>query len=220
MGFEAREPGAVFYAFLESAQSGLVMEYEDCDTNGNCEQKRFTFTMSSAANKFHRLERSDYQTRLMGSALAASDHRYEFMQSSLMIRNYLRFPHLKNIGLVGVNKAEFILRVDPVFLGSADRYQPPGQIRVLLADEKGDFLRTDEGERIINNVVSFDEDENAYVFPLTGYVQQALSGRIANNGLILEPADTANTLNRAIFGGVLHPELNPELRIFYTKLSP
>ncbi len=222
--FTSREPGAIMYMSLQSNDSKLILYYSKKDSVGNFTQsKKFEFGVTSSARQFHSIRRSDYESRKLGTELMATTrpHEFEFNQSGAVIENYLSFPFLKNLGTVGINKAELIIKADPNTLGAkigtTYRYAPPA----LKFYQPDSTLKKIESELIVSSI-EFDNIKKQYVVSLTNYVQRILNGQIEDRGILIRSTDElnyiANTLNRVVIGGHNHPTLKPVLRVTYTTL--
>lgn len=222
--FNSREPGAIMYMSLQSNDTKLILYYTKKDSVGNfTENKKFEFGVTSSARQFHAIKRSDYETRRLGTELMnpVRPHEFEFNQSGAVIENTLKFPFLKNLGTVGINKAELILKADPATLGAkigtTYRYAPPA-LKVYQPDSAG---KKAESALIVSSI-EFDNINKQYVISLTNYVQRILNGQIEDRGILIRSTDElnyiANTLNRVVLGGHNHATLKPVLRVTYTTL--
>lgn len=223
--FTSREPGATYYASLQSADTKLTLYYskKSATTGLFSTQATYSLIVTGASKQFHNIKRTDYESRLLGQELNAQPrpHVYEFIQSGALILNTVKFPSLKNLGRIGINKAELILKVDPAYLGAkigtTYRYLPPS-IDVYTPDSTGLKPNT----IVVFNVIPYDATLGGYAIPLTNYVQRVLNGDEENNGLLIRPTKEngfiSNTPNRTVFGGVNNPTYKPVLRIFYSTL--
>lgn len=219
----SRESGAVMYVSLQSNDTKLTLYYTKKDSTGSFTQnKKFEFSITSSSRQFHSLKRSDYEMRLLGKEMGLiRPHEFEFNQSGAVIENTIRFPHLKNLGVIGINKAELVLKADPATLGAkigtTYRYNPPA-LKFYQPDTTGIKPESE----LVSSSIEFDPTRKAYIISLTNYVQRVLNNQIEDRGIIIRSTDElnyiANTLNRVIIGGQNHPELKPVLKITYTTL--
>lgn len=223
VGFTTREPGAIFNVFLNSSASSLTLIYKRKGDDGGRVLDSLEFVINSSARKFHTITRSHvnglvFEQYGQTQPPANGQDLYEFLQAGSLVRTFVQIPALGNFPLIGVNRAELTLKVDNTFFGSGSRYAPPENILFFLADENQNFLRGDNGGITIFSGAAFNQDSSAYILNMTSQAQLIISERRENFGFIIMPDDSANSLNRAVFGGVDHPVLKPTFRLTYTEL--
>lgn len=222
--FNSREPGAIMYIALNSFDTKLTLYYHVKDSVGEFSKaKSFEFFAANEASQFHHINRKDYANTKLGRELATNPrkHEYEFIQSGAMIQTRINFPNLKNLGHVGINKAELVLKADPktlgVRIGTTFRYEPPA-IDIYQPDST---LKKIESA-LAFGATTFDPTTQTYSIQLTNYVQRILNDQLDNRGIIIQAAAAQNRLpslvNRVVLGGVKHPSLKPILKIHYTTL--
>lgn len=222
--FNSREPGAIMYVALNSFDTKLTLYYHEMDSVGVFSKaKKFEFFAPNEASQFHHINRKDYTQTKLGKELASNPrkHEYEFIQSGAMIQTRINFPNLKNLGHVGINKAELVLKADPktlgVKIGTTYRYEPPA-IDIYQPDST---LKKIESA-LAFGATTFDPSTQTYSIQLTNYVQRILNDQLDNRGIIIQAAAAQNRLpnliNRVVLGGVKHPSLKPILKIHYTTL--
>lgn len=207
----SREPGAVFYTDLASSTSRITLYYHQ-DTVA----KSYDFQISSTTNRFHNVTRTEEQSLILGTTLAANDPepQYHFVQSGGYIKMFVKFPHIDSLEPVGINKAELVLTVEKDFFGSNDRFAPPATLFAYLAEP--DSLNETDAEAFSS--ADFDAATNTYSIRLTNYVMQVVNQKLDNDGLILIPSSRWFTMNRAILGGAGNPLSAPVLKVTYTTL--
>ncbi|MEM6261302.1 MAG: DUF4270 family protein [Bacteroidota bacterium] len=219
VSFASREPGAIFGAFLTDIGGVLRLSYQRFDPDSAIfVDETFDFAINTGSKKFHAVERTDFQGRLLGEEERKTGSHYEFVQAGGLVQIRTEFPDVTDLGLVGVNRAELEVKVVQDFLGSNERFAPPGTMTLNLADENGKTLVTDDGIPIQNSSASYNSNEQLYSFPVTNYLQEVLSDRRENFGFIISPTDSAVTINRAVVGSQSHPTLAPRLKITFTRL--
>jgi len=217
----SREPGAIFS--LNSASSGTQIElyYKKRET-GTQTFASLTepFLISGSTPRFSRIERTETSDKLLVQELPQPDTSklYEFMQGGLLIKNFIRFPDLTELGQVAINQAELIIFVDRETLGASNRFNPPTQISPVFADENGLEVDIDGTPVPASAESSYNSTSASYSISLTNYTQQLVNGQRENYGLILKPINPTFRINRVVFGGTDHPELKPVLRLTYTTL--
>ncbi len=219
-GFQlSRESGGIYAILLNSVNSNLKLNYQRKDSAGVFVNDSIEFIINEAAQKFHLVQRSGFDDLVLDEyANTANGGLYEFAQGGAMIRTFVNVPGLSSFDKIGINRAELVLKVDKTFLGSADRYAPPTNLWVFLADENQQFLRDDEGRVTLFTSVGYDATNGQYELNMTAQAQLVVSGQRENHGFILVPSDSATSVNRAVFGGVDHPTLHPTFKLTYTTL--
>ncbi|MEM7038812.1 MAG: DUF4270 family protein, partial [Bacteroidota bacterium] len=209
----SREPGGVFYFDPRSDLTRLTMYYKDTTA-----AKTITFDINNNSQRFHRIIRTDYQTRLLQEAIVSNgdlDASYGAVQAGALTKLFVKAHGLSDLAPAGINRAELILKVDPEFLGSQGRFSPPDQLFLFIANEEG----TEELDIAqVSSQADYNSLTNSYTIPLTNTLQQILAGRIEDTGFILTPGNGGVTLNRAVIGGPGHPTAAPKMRIIYTSL--
>ena len=208
----SREPGGIFSFDPRSSKTTLTLHYHDSTA-----AKTQTIVINDNAARFHHIERQDYQGRIIDVAenTGGLNAPYGCVQAGALTKLYIGTPHLKNIDPAGINRADLYLPLDPAYLGSLNRFAPPAQLFLFLADSTG---KKEYNLAQINSTVDYDPVKQAYTIPVTNTVQQILSGRLPNNGFLVVPSDNGVSMNRAVFAGPGHPTLKPQLRIMYTTI--
>ncbi|MFN0203164.1 MAG: DUF4270 family protein [Bacteroidia bacterium] len=229
VSFLSREPGAMYYVGLSSSASETKLRLYYSSKSGKT-KKTQDFFVTNTTRQFHNIQRSDFENRMFGQALTNKNGQYHFVQSGALTQMLVKFPHLKKLGRIGINKAELIFKTDPKFLGakigSDYRYAPP-ILEVFRADSSGQIIDDDV---LTLDRPSFNVSDSSYRIILNNHFQRIVSGISENNGIIIRPSRNgddvnssaliANSLRRVILGGKNCPEpvLRPKLRIIYTKL--
>jgi Domain of unknown function (DUF4270) len=208
----SREPGGIFSFDPRSSKTNLTLYYHDSTA-----VKNYAIPINDETVRFHRVERQDAQGRIIDLAVTQSGPNapYGVVECGALSKVYLKTPSLTSINPAGINRAELYLPVDPAFFGSGDRYAPPPQLLMFLADSTG---RAEYNIGVISSSADYDKTRKAYIIPITNTVQQILAGRLPNNGFLLVPSENGVSLNRAVLAGPGHPTLQPKLRVMYTTL--
>lgn len=169
-----------------------------------------------------------------------------YLNSLAGLRNKLSFPYLGNlktaIGKIVVNKAELVIDLssgtDVAPFRAASRlalyrYDIAGQRKNLPDNDVGDGYYTAGDARASATVFGgyFDSVNKRYVFGITAYIQDLLSGKTEDYGtfLAVSPYSTFTYLNtfnvgsRAVIGSY---KKNPsagdkliKLNVYYTKIN-
>lgn len=215
--FVNREPGAIFSLFGQESDSLLILHYQKFNPDS---QRYITFrepfVITTSTPRYHSVERSETGGTLFELATAEGDtsQQYELIQGGLYTKTWVQFPTLEFDQPFLVAKATVILPVDPDLLGTQDRYTPPLQILALRANESGNELLVDNLGLSVSSsttTLTYDSDRQAYVIPITGYLQRLYNQSIDDDfGFTILPLNARSAVERAILAGTNHP--NPDLR--------
>lgn len=223
--FLNREPGAIFSLDVLDGTPQLQMYYQKRESGLFTVQTPEPFLVTTSTPRFTGIKRSDTEGKLVEVAVEREDfkNQLELNQAGAFIKNFVKFPHVSEMDLVAVSRAELILSVDTTLFGSTGAFLPPAQIAPILADADGNEVLDENGfpvdvEFNLSAVASYNASSGTYSFDLTGYIQRLISGQIENNGIILHPSSRAFTVNRVVFGGTQHPTLKAILNLTYTSL--
>ncbi|MDW3650271.1 MAG: DUF4270 family protein [Bacteroidia bacterium] len=223
--FLNREPGAIFSIDVLDGTPQLQMYYKKRESGQFTVQTPEPFLVTGSTPRYTGIARTATEGKLIQQAIDREDlkDQLELIQAGAFVKNFVKFPHVDKMDLVAVSRAELLLSVDTSLLGSTGAFLPPAQIAPILADADGNEELNENGfpvdvEFNLSAVASYDASTGTYSFDLTGYIQRLISGQIENNGILLHPASRAFTMNRAVFGGILHPTLKAKLNLTYTSL--
>lgn len=211
----SREPGGVFQWDPTSSVSEVILYYKDTTT-----AKEYGFDISQLSDRYHRIIRTDIDGRLYEQILADStldQPPYGAIQAGSLVNLFVGIPEMENLDPAGINSAELILPLDPDFFGSDDRFSPPNQVVVFVSNEEGTGI---DSAAFISSSATYDPVNQRYVVPLTNNLQNILADRLPGSGFIIVPDESAITVNRAIFAGPGHPniDLHPKFRVVYTSI--
>lgn len=225
--FFNREPGAIFSVDILDGTPQLFIYYQRRVDGSFTPQDAEPFQVPSSFSRFTSIIRTDTDGKLISEILEREElkDQYEMLQAGAYIKNYVKFPNLKELGLVAVSRAELVLTVDTTLLGSTGAFVPPAQIEPFLVDENRDLLLDENGfpievelNRLGTAVATYNSQEGVYSFDLTGYVQRIISDQQENNGFMLTPSARNFSVNRVVFGGPKHPTMRAKLNLTYTNL--
>jgi hypothetical protein len=209
----SREPGGVFLFDPRSEKSFMTLHYKYNGTKDST-----NFAINATSERFHRIVRTDWQGRLLQQAVADSGNTkpvYACLQAGALVNLYVAIPSMMSLDPAIINRATLVLHVDPAYLGSINRFEPPSEVFLLTA--KAD-KKHPSNINVINSSVSYNVSTHEYRIPMTNTLQQILSGKLANNGFIIVPGENGISLNRAVIGGPGHPTLAPRLEVVYTSV--
>lgn len=208
----SREPGGIFSFDPRSSKTSLTLYYHDSTA-----AKTYTLPVNDNTQRFHHIERRDAAGRIIDLAVTQSGYNapYAVVEAGALTKVLIKAPSLMSIDPAGINRAELFLPLDPNFFGSGDRFAPPAQVYMFLADSTG---RAEYNISLANSTADYDKVRKAYIIPVTNTVQQLLAGRLPDNGFLIVPSENGISLNRAILAGPGHPTLQPKLRVMYTTL--
>lgn len=209
----SREPGGIFALDPRSDRTRLTIFYHDTTA-----AKSYTFQIDDNSDRFHRVTRTDFQSRLISSIVAENgqpDAMYGAVEAGALVKLYVGIPGMTDLNPAGINRAELILNVDESFFGSQNRFLPPSEVFLFTADTSH---TTEDNPAIVNSSIGYDAVCQCYAIPITNTLQQILAGRLPSEGFIIVPGENGVTFNRAVFGGPGHPTLKPRLKVIYTSL--
>lgn len=209
----SREPGGIFAIDPRSEKTFLTLHYHDSTA-----RKSVNFPVSASSERFSRIVRTDFGSRLVSDAVAASGSpaaEYACLQAGALVNMYIGIPGIKSLDPAIINRATLVLKVDPDHLGSGERFEPPSEIFVQISDSNK--RAAIDADAIVSRV-SYSGITDEYRIPMTNTLQQVLAGRFEDNGFIIVPGENGITLNRAVIGGPGHPTLAPRLEVIYTTV--
>jgi hypothetical protein len=222
VNFFTRDPGAIYSINAAGEESQLRLFYQKRDSaHLPFEPRLEVFTILGVTPRFTHIERTDLSDdKLLAMSLPNPDtaRQYEFIQAGALIKTRVNFPYLAEEP-IAIQRAELILKVDPSWLGSNNRFTPPSNLNVVLADENGLERELDDGSfSLVTSPAVYNENDQTYSLIITNYLQEIISGQRANNGFILWPTNPQTTVNRVVLGGSEHSFLNPVLKMTYSTL--
>ncbi|MCI4667893.1 MAG: DUF4270 domain-containing protein [Bacteroidia bacterium] len=220
VNFFSREPGAIYQVFSTGGNTEIELFYKKRDENSQAFfSESAVFGISGSTKRLFSLRREDTEGTVFESNFLDKDSAnfYEFIQGVSLIENTVKFPDLPKLGNVLSNRAVLTLQVVPEFLGSNDRFTPPEDLEVYVADAEGNISFNDDSvaRLAVDGLVSYSSSSNSYEIILTEYVNQVILGQEENNGLVIRPVFSNVVVNRAIFGGLAHPDYAPKFEVFY-----
>ncbi len=219
--FFSREPGAIFTLFSNSQNTQLELHYHKFDSTLQTFTRRFeAFPIFNSTPRFHSLQREGAEDLFFGQEHGTPDTftRYEFLQSGLLQKVWVRFPQLDVSEVRLVSKAELILPVDVAAFGTQNRYAPPLEIIALRSDENGEEIVVNGlGTSVSSSTgaLTYSASRRAYVIPITAYMQRLFNETWDLNGFVIVPSGARSSVSRAVLGGVNHPDpaMRPRLEL-------
>jgi hypothetical protein len=209
----SREPGGVFAFDPRSEKSFMKLHYHDGAT-----PKTVTFPINANSERFHAIHRTDWQGRLIHQSILQNgdpNQTYGCIEAGALTNLHVSIPGLRSLHPAIINQATLVLKVDREFMGSLERFRPPVQVFLFIADSTHS---RPANPSLPNSTGDFVKATYEYRIPITNTVQQILSGKLADNGFIIIPGENGISLNRAVLGGPGHPALAPRLEVIYTTL--
>ncbi|MEO0896088.1 MAG: DUF4270 family protein [Bacteroidota bacterium] len=222
VNFFSREPGSVFLLFSTSSATEIEVHYKQFDDGTQAFFENVaSFNISDNTRRFFSYSRTEFDQTLVNTDFFQDSTAdiYEFSQGVTLIQNFIRFPEIASLGEVAVNRGNLILSVIPDFLGSEERYAPPQDLEVYFADENGGIDLDDNGlfRPVFPTTVAYSSTLGGYELNLTDYFNDIILGKEVNNGLIIRPQLSNIFVNRAVLGGLKHPEFAPKVELFYVN---
>jgi hypothetical protein len=127
-----------------------------------------------------------------------------FLQGGNGLRTRIKIPHLdklKESGNVIIHRAELILTEENKALSYADKYKAISELQIVFLYNDIKFLLPDYD--FGTSYLSIPHENGGYKFDITQYVQFIVDEKLPNEGLIVYPAATINSVN-FYFGGAEH----------------
>ncbi len=212
----------------------LQIYYKKPGTGTTIDTTSVSFPLSSGASEISH----DYTGTAIATQLANPTQQYNtlFIQPMSGVITKLNFPYLKNLqslGKVTVNKAELVVLPDPAtvtpFYAIPRTYLYSDDIagqRVNIPDQSTNDPRT-LFDPLVGGV--YNKDKQQYVYNITAYVQDIISGKLKQYNTFIAPAyGTVNRQNdlfperaggtaaRAVIGGAIPGAYRMKLKIYYT----
>ncbi|MEL6672982.1 MAG: DUF4270 family protein [Bacteroidota bacterium] len=226
--YYTREPGAVYSFFASSSSSFLNLYYREKDSTGTfvASEEPEPFLINSTTPRYTQIEKTEFEDKLIAFEFPDPDvaNQFEFIQAGTSLRNFVKLPHIQDFDTVAVSQALLNLKLDPQYMGSNQRFNPPIELIAVLADETGGLQRDENGALVAvepgnsSAIYGINDSSFSYNLVLTQYVQSLIMKREENYGFYLIPRNESFSLNRGVFGGTEHPTLKPSLRLVYSTL--
>lgn len=143
-----------------------------------------------------------------------------FIQAMAGVKIRVKIPHLMELvkdGPVGINRAELVIKADPMDFSASDFKVPPRLTVARINDEGRNAFVTDilEGETFLGG--TYDANKKEYRFRITRHVQDILNGKYENHGLVVLVSGSSVMANRVTILGNTPSERNLRLEVVYAK---
>lgn len=220
----SREPGAIFNISGNSSITSLTLHYGLLSVNNIDYEEQaevFLITENDGGKMYHTIERTEVDTKLLGTSIREESDVYQFVQAGGLVELFGKFPSLSGLPTLGVNKAELIIRLDDSFFGAelednAQRFPPIGRLRMLFVDENG-IPQQPAIQELGTLRPEYDADGRSYSFRMTPYVQRLMRNKQGNFGFVIRPFIFNDNVRRIVVGGPDHPTRKPILNLIYTQ---
>jgi hypothetical protein len=209
----SREPGGIFAFDPRGERSFLTLHYKDSTA-----VKKTNFAINASSERFHRIYRLDAAGRLIDQMVQANgdpNTMYGGLEAGALVNLYIGIPGIKALDPTIINRATLVLHVDPAFLGSIERFEPPTEVFMFISDST---KTQPANSNVINSRISYSKATNEFRIPMTNTIQQIFAGILGDDGFIIVPGENGISLNRAVIGGPGHPTLAPRLEVVYTSI--
>lgn len=163
---------------------------------------------------------SNFVQQLNGDTILGQDKLY--LQPLAGSKIFIQFPDIENMDFLNtivINRAKLIIPVDQSDL-TESVYERPVTLTLAKLDDEGglDFL-PDQIYSEASFGGTYDEELGAYVFTLTRYIQDLITGNEGNYGLNLMVSGSSVRGNRVVLNGPGHFSSNMKLDIAYTIVN-
>lgn len=229
--------GIMFFDLATDGASALEIYYRsESGTAIDTAMKSFKILSGSApvvASFNHNYAGTAIETQLNSPN---QSYTSSYVQGLAGLKTKVRFPYLTNLkalGKVTINKAELVVDVE----GAGVPFTPVPRLFLYRTDIAGQKQLlpdlTDSDFRSIPDLQFggfYNNTAKRYVFSVTSYVQDIISGRMKQYDAFLSPVDlttdkfsavtpNANVAARSILGGFANPNVKMKLNIIYTTAN-
>lgn len=205
--------------------SRIVMYYKSVTPDTTISYS-YNFEIRSSTAKFNKF------SHVFGGATSLSQQlrgNIEYGQQDLYVQSmggtklFVDFPFIENLrdssGLA-INKAKIILPVRDIYPTQLRSFMGPQQLLIFPRDEDGNIYSLQD-----DNASSFgfyNEEEGAYEFYISRYLQQVLLGEREHYGFEIVSLAASRTANRVVLNGAEYPSAdnpsnNLKLVVTFTK---
>ncbi len=233
------QQGSLMKIDLANAISGFYIYYHTGNPIDLKESTTYQFVFNNSAST--RVNHIDYNylsganiylsQQLSGNITSCTQNVY--LKGLNGTRVFVDFPTLKNIiqtNSVSINRAEVVVKVDNSFISNTTFYAPPSGISLLAIDSANNEMFTidqyNSTYAYLQYGGTYDADNHQYVFNISRFIQQVLTGKRKYYGMYLVATDPTITLTarkdffaaRVVLGGYKNTALQPKLRIAFTSV--
>jgi len=211
----ARNQGSIGYFNLNADLSALTLFYHnDKDTLS------YPFLINDECARFTHFDHSGYQHAEAGLLQQDSSgiNPRLYLQPMAGVKIHICIPYLQSLnadGPKGITRAELVLKADPSDF-TASVFAPPPRLTIARMNEEGknvfitDFL---EGEVFMGG--NYDPVKKEYRFRITRHLQEILSGKYPDRGLVVMVSGAAVTAGRVTILGNTPIEQNLRLEVVF-----
>jgi hypothetical protein len=224
-GLQGPDQGAILYINLLDSYTKLTLYYSNQSTDP-ATQKTYDFVINSSCTRFSRFVH-DYSTangnlqgQLNSPNPVSSD--YVYAQGLAGVKPKIMLPYLmdyvKKEGKIAINKAELILRADPVYLD--DGFENPTALIIVKLDSVGkEYAITDQLEGPTYYGGEYDASKKEYRINIARHVQEIINGN-KDYGMFAIVSNRPINANRVVLGGGLPASpYKMKLKLIYTKMN-
>lgn len=225
-GKNGRSSGSIMYFNWGHPETKITFYYRNnFGTHGNQGASSYSLVINSSTANFNNFKHDYSSNPEITSQLLSSDtvqSTRTYIQSLSGLKTKIYFTDLQNLlanGNVAVNKAELVIKADPLTIDND--LQPPTRLALVYLDSLGNqLLLADyvEGDAYFGGV--WDAVKKEYRFNVARHIQRLLTGDVKDYGLVLLATGGAVNGNRVVIGGGSPLSQNQmKLKITYTKLN-
>jgi hypothetical protein len=211
----ARNQGSIGYFNLNADLSAMTLYYRnDTDT------LTYTFLINDECARFSHFDHAGHQHAepgLLQQDTTGNNPRL-YLQPMAGVKIHLTMPYLQSLiadGPRGITRAELVLKADQSDF-TASAFAPPPRLTIARVNEEGksvfitDFL---EGEVFMGG--NYDPVKKEYRFRITRHLQEILSGKYPDTGLVVMVSGAAVTASRVTILGNTPVEQNLRLEVVF-----
>jgi hypothetical protein len=230
--------GALMKIDLDNSVSGVYMYYHNGGPSSSKEPKTFRFPFSGDnASRFNHIEYDPHSggnsmlvDQMDGTDTTKGKQNF-FLKGVAGSKAIIRLPFLKNYSAgepIGVNRAEFIFKVDGSFASSTGKYEAPLQLSLVAIDGNGKetYVKDQYYSADLQHFGgSYDPINKQYVFNIARHVQDIISGKLENYGFYLVVANPDRSYvarrddkaERVVLGGTNNSMYEPSFNLTYVR---
>ncbi len=211
--------GAIYYFDLLSSFSNITMYYRTpSDTSS------FTFLINESSARFN-IFNNDYG--FANSDLITQFNNPETTNTNLLylqamggVKVKLSFPYIEELikyNKILVNKAELIFPINENDITS-ETYTRPQRLTLVKVKEDGSYaFLTEQLDPSFGGY--YDETKKEYHFVISSYIQELLTSKLQDHGLVLMVSGSSTYADRLVLNGLANTNSRPKLKVYYTIVN-
>ena len=214
--------GALLRFKLEDPQTKITLYYHTNSTSGN------SFDIPIGGNYYftqikHNHSNADADFVSQKNNTSFSQNQIVYLQpAGASVK--VTMPYLSQLldsGQITINKAELAIKANTSPTYNTSVFTAPEKLKLLgINDDGSTYSIPDEFEGEYYYDGNYNFTSGAYTFHIARYIQRVLTGKLKNNGLLLQPINEIIRPERTVLGGggPLDNVYKMGLKITYTRM--